>query len=806
MSFHIRRLIWIVVCFAATALAGRPALAQTRQMQIELDSSTPAARSLAPVLLVWKVTSQSSNLIEGHFEITVTDDHEMLAQVATEDLVLSAGQQTIRTLLPPLDSITYFPELTLHVRFIGKRERLDLGKHLIRVPPISQRGLVVGVSNPWQSAASPALDALLQQMRLEKMVPEPAEGRGSTLNTTTSRLLSADLPQIALSYCVFDLLLLPEDGFATLRSQQLAAILDWVRSGGSVCVVPGKLVLSPAHVDFLNALSGTTSDIPPYLLDSTGHLMPPDDVADDGPSPKSYRVGLGRAVVALGRPEQAVTWWDSAAWREAVAFLWKVRHDQVATLTGNPTTKKNSGATGSLPARASPEPDDDAAGGQAASATPQQQVQQVDVRTLPPGAFAAQPVQVYMADDYNKFMQWAPIPIHTVDQLLLKLMPASMRIMPLSLMMLMLGLYVLVIGPGDYFGLGWIKRRKWTWILFPAVTIGFAVAVLWLSQWFLGITDNRRALTIVDLGDDGRVVRQNRFELVITGSSRTVTTPVKQAFFTPISHHHFSGSMAWNQMAGVTYATPRGGAGGFNPNQRDATDPGPTQYAGRVPSLYTANQNLPQWTPRLNRQLGILPRDAEVAVDWKAVHRAIPEGSLKDFTTDWQKYDPLRKELGSHFGNGATIYLLHGSDEAIRLPSSNRPPQTPDPNDPFPDNYSEYGPRVQVSKTITGPNGQQQTVTSWEYQGIKSSFIRDLCGVQQPGMFSVVSQISPNGGHSFDDLTLLDPSDDRQWLIVVVVPTGPDHKMVRTSIGNFSHVEIVPNGQDYVMYRKLVVK
>jgi hypothetical protein len=794
MSKPLRWLICWAACLGGAGLIDRPALAQTRQMQIDMDSSTPAPRSLAPILVVWRVTSHSSNLTEGHFEIMLTDDREVLARVETEDVVLSAGQQTIRTLLPPLDSITHFPELTLHVRFIGKRETLNLGKHLLRVPPITQRGLVVGVSNPWQSATSPALDSLLQQTRLEKMIPEPTEGRSLTLSTSHSRMLPGDLPQTALGYCVFDLLLLPEDGFSTLRAQQLAAILDWVRAGGSVCVVPGRVVLTPAHVGFLNSLFATSSGTPPYLLDSTGHLMPPADVAPDDPSPQSYRVGLGRAVVVLGSPDQSATWWNSPAWREAVAFLWKVRHDQIATLTADSNQAPQAKATDEQTKRASPEKPATRGGGVGSEP-------EVIISELPPTAAGLAPAPgmvaggYYPLDAYTQFHSWAPIPIHTLDQLLFKLMPDSMRVMPLGLMMLMLGVYVLVIGPGDYFGLGLIKRRKWTWVLFPTVTIGFAVFLLLLSQWFLGITDNRRSLVIVDLGDDGRVVRQNQIELVITSTTRSVATPVRQAYFAPIAHQHFGGSMPWNQMqfAGATPYRTAVMATGFNPNQRDASDPGPTSYVGRVPSQFTATQNQPQWTPRLNRQLSIQPNDSDVVVDWDRVRSLLPDPASVPTppvtTPPWidpnLRFDQattmppaevkgtgdvrsLEDYLLPCFGNRAAVSVLHGPDKLWA--AGNASPMFTD--------QANQGRHVQVTRTV---NGRTQTV--WEPDISTTNFLRDISVVEQPGFFSTVSQISPSGGHTFDDLTLLDPSDERLWLVVVTIPRGQDFVMYRKVLG-----------------------
>ena len=46
----------------------------------------------------------------------------------------------------------------------------------------------------------------------------------------------------------------------------------------------------------------------------------------------------------------------------------------------------------------------------------------------------------------------------------------------------------------------------------------------------------------------------------------------------------------------------------------------------------------------------------------------------------------------------------------------------------------------------------------------------DLCVRQQQGIFQIVSQTSPAGGSNFEDLSILDSSDSRQWLVVVYVP------------------------------------
>jgi hypothetical protein len=41
-------------------------------------------------------------------------------------------------------------------------------------------------------------------------------------------------------------------------------------------------------------------------------------------------------------------------------------------------------------------------------------------------------------------------------------------------------------------------------------------------------------------------------------------------------------------------------------------------------------------------------------------------------------------------------------------------------------------------------------------------------------MFTLVSQVSPSGGPAIEDAALLDPADDSQWVLVVLVTRGDD--------------------------------
>jgi hypothetical protein len=47
-------------------------------------------------------------------------------------------------------------------------------------------------------------------------------------------------------------------------------------------------------------------------------------------------------------------------------------------------------------------------------------------------------------------------------------------------------------------------------------------------------------------------------------------------------------------------------------------------------------------------------------------------------------------------------------------------------------------------------------------------FLQQTCVRPGLGLFAVVSQIAPTGGDNFEDLSVLDPSNPNEWLLVVV--------------------------------------
>jgi len=198
-----------------------------------------------------------------------------------------------------------------------------------------------------------------------------------------------------------------------------------------------------------------------------------------------------------------------------------------------------------------------------------------------------------------------------------------------------------------------------------------------------------------------------------------------------------------------------------------------------LPYLYTVTQHMPQWTPQLNRLMQFAPENKAEAFDWSAV----ADAKFKPFNADtglvsvrgaeainsvqkhqtaildgnWQQ--EIAKQVVLAFGPDAAAYVFRGGEWQ---------------------NVTGSTPLAQLGTN----NNQYYNGSYWVHEAKGRTFLLDACVSPTVGLFSVVSQISPNGGRDFEDLTLLDPTDENQWLLVIVVP----------------------NGDDLLVYRKLYVK
>lgn len=718
ISSFMARIVSSSLVLIATLAVTQQVFAQASQITVDLSALSPPIRSDAPMTLVWRIVSQSSGLIEGQLDITVHDSGQVLGHVV-DDVVLTTGEQLIRTVLPPIESHHLVNPPGLHVELYSKGRKLgtwDPG--ILQSPGQWQRKQVILICDPWQSALPPGTHQLVDQLRIDTW---NADVEDRTISTVPARVRPDDLPADSLGYCGFDIVVLVQEGLADLKESQLRPILEWVEAGGSLCLAPGNSILKEYHTAFLNQAAHAGPGEPLFVLESSGRLLD-GEPADSAASPVLLRRhGLGRIALVRGKLDRLMTAHEPEL-RGMLAFLWKMRNDRlVEFLAGGKFLVKVD--------------------------VPKDKADPAE------NQWQARNFNVSYAQLRPQKMQLAALPLQSGDQLVSRLMPEGLKVVPLPLIGMILVLYVVLIGPADWLVLGAIRRRKWTWFTFPFVTVALTLLTVWLAEWYMQVTDNRRAVTFHDVGIDGQVARRNRFEVLFKSSERDVTTELNREIFSDMSLQRFSSAM-WlsnqqRQMQGID-------------QRRRNTDV--AKYAGRVPSHYAVTQFLSQWTPQLNRRFTI-PRAGEKTVDfdWNkfadaAVYRpdTIPvPGAPRE---------ALVNDVRQAFGGNAHVAVFVGGKRQVLMG-----------NFAFLQSGAVYG---------IDPYGNQLAQQQAYYPGYnpnqqKSDFLDDVSVNGLGGLFAVVSQMSPTGGKDFEDMALVDPSSPDQWLLVVAVENGNEVDVYR---------------------------
>lgn len=743
---------WLIFTQNQASAQRPPAL-----LSAEIDATSPPVRAGAPATILWKLRSQSSALLKGMLEVSVYDGTELIVRLVTDEQAVGTGDSHHRTVLPPLSiSNTGYGALEVDLRLLTDRKPIDLGRHSLRVPNLWQRTLVIGVADARQAAGASALDTLLDSLRFENYSPLEQD---RTLTTSVFRVGPDDLLADPLTWCGYDVAVLCEEGFAELRDNQLQAVLRWVDAGGSLCVAPARATLKEQHVRFLHELCASGPDGGLFSLDARGQLLDPENDASAGDALLLKRFGLGRVALIRGELERLIQ--NSTDVRRMAAHLWKLRRDQAklfvavgqwdayrlfdTTAAKDPLLKqyleRSLGQYKKMQSERAQrgEPVDPEI-----EAIIEQRARQLSDLAAKQNASGAQDPQLVQQQQQQQAviaqqmaslrphdMQLASMPIQTGDQLLEQLMPRDLKIVPLKLIGLILVLYVVAIGPGDYFFLGILKKRKWTWLLFPATTVAVAAGTIVLSHWYMRVSAIPRRVTVLDIGAGNRVARTSAFETLFRGTPGEAVTDVTRKMLCPMSLQRFSQGSWFNYQQAQ--------AGGTAQQYRLA---GTSRFTGRVPTQYAVQQYLPQWTPQLNRMFGMSSPEDAVEFDWQSL-------------------------AGQQFGSVSDAEIVSAAKEtAEKLIAALGAPSAV---------FIATADRLRLVSGETDALQSAAVVSAYQWQSQEGrTFLHDICLYPHGGFFNVVSQISPKGGDDFEDLALLDPSDPNQWLLIVVAPRGDD--------------------------------
>ena len=641
---------------------------QDARLNVDLAAASPRVRRNAPVTLLLKAYWNGASIAEGRFEVRYfADGQRLTSETVSHDVVLTPGEQTIRVNLPTAGSIVSFAQDEIHLKFVTEKESFDLKRYPL---PFNNCFRTMNVCIVGPTDRGPTTDVetdITDSLRCGDLLASSQLSRGS-VSTVFDRWDNVDVPESALHFCSFDLVVLRPEGLADLRQKQTAALLQWVRAGGSVAVLLSKNV-SGHHIEFLNQLV-RESHTNPFVLNTDGTLVSDESTTANGIW--TAHCELGRAVIVdldlvPNDPDELWT-----AWRVPAGFLWKLRKERQDRLAG-------------------------------LSSRQWQRLRETFGQTT--GRVRSQQVV------------WQPL--GSVGRFVSQLMPEDVRVVPMGLIALILFGYLLMIGPLDYFFLGYLKRRRYTWITFPLITLFVAFLCIWLSEYYLSSRNTGRKVVVQDIGADGSVLRASRYEMTFLSRRAEVTSEVKNALFTPLDSDRL------NVNAGYYYYQYPGQPGSANLR--------PALYQGRMPADYSVSQVVPQWKPQINRWLEIAP-----------------EGdSLSDFP----------------WGNASL--LRHHSEEALKQAIQRK---WPDAKSVV---FREGGERVRITGWGDVFQRPRENVNSPYIRRIphhsSEAFEDEMTHRPRQGFFEFVSQLSPNGGDNFEDLTLLDDSDPSQAVLMIAV-------------------------------------
>ena len=325
-----------------------------------------------------------------------------------------------------------------------------------------------------------------------------------------------------------------------------------------------------------------------------------------------------------------------------------------------------------------------------------------------------------------------------------ELMPKTVRLIPFPALLGTLGLFLLMIGPGDYYVLGWFRRRRYTWVLFPAVSLLFTLATVLMANHYLGARDVRRSLIVVDLDKDGTALRWNRYELVFAARDKQAVTELTNALWAPVNsammpqafqtippayllqRYNSGGNMTYNYHVSSISVTAGGGA------EREAGMP---WYEGILPAHFQTSESIRQWQPELNRVFSFEPPPVPLFPNWPAIEQA------------WPNLQNIRAKLSASKPFTGDVCAISSSNAFTFGPGVIIPPA------------NQMMPRDQV---IYGPSSPDL---------LPPSILLQLSTADSTGLLSLVSQISPTGGGNFEDAPAMDTSDSA---LAIVTHSGDD--------------------------------
>jgi len=610
-----------------------PGWAQEKPLKLSIRREWEGARSSAPLSLRVFAKWQRSELLEGRLHLKPFVDTRQISSWTGNEISLSDSELFVWT-MSPRPIMTDTTRYALQTELISEYPGLELEMLDVEVPVRSRRVMVVALIVEHGSSVPAGLGSAELPNAFERaftLQDFVTPQDAAHLHLHLSRVDPKDFPDQPLRLTGLDAVLIPHDMLGRLRSNQLEALQRWVAAGGSMLVIRAGQLTASAD-EWLRDVSLTAW--PRHAIRSREL---PDNLS-------IFDIGLGQLLV-LDRGLDGA----SAEWTRTAGQLLRLRQERTDELLGE--RKLSISATNDRRTR--------------------------DFEKLEPRG------RISLQD----------VPGRTNLQKLL--MPESIRGMPFWLAASVLGLCLVCIGPLDYWVLGALRKRRWTWVMFPLVALGFTGWMAHLAADHNGRNDVRHWLSVVDVTPAGEVLRTSRLELTYGATGRVVPHEVSQQWWCDLRSEDLDSIYSYGA--------------GSSTGQR-------LEYSGAVPFSYVVSEPVLQWTTRMQRitTLGADPDLAEYPlpqVDWKPMMQGIRSVQVPDAE--------LQKQLGS---------LQSQAPEAIIGVS--RPGQAP------------------VWKVDAGDTSRTASLAQGVLPHLLASHDRE------DGIFYLLSELSPTAGPDCEDLVL----------------------------------------------------
>lgn len=538
----------LFVLLLVLLIAGAPSAMAVEQppVRMTLEPVSLRTRTGGPIGLRIKLHYNRQQLLEGDLLLKIFEgrrDFGLLRATCRYDgIVLHGTDANFDVLLPPLAD-AFDGSFDVEAWFETKTENIPLSAgrivrdtpdtfNLMSSDPSRRSTILFSVSG----RADPRIitssrDFLHDILSPLALIPQD---RQQEITWVPASMSGTDLPENPLQLCSSDLVLITDGALSQLESSQLQALVTWTEAGGSLCLVPTDQGLTGRHLEFVRRLLPQHAER--MILTDAGLLQ----LATGGTPFCAAYTGLGRCVLIPHGVHPGTEL--SAAHRSWIGrFLWKARGCHYPA-DGESFADVNR--------KKLPEP--------------------AESQTTGIPGYSGMSMQNMLVAQQSMFGQ-------KCESIL---MPSDVTMVPTSVIIMLLSAYVLAVGPVDYFVLGLFRLRKYTWIVFPVVTLGFTLTMIAVAHHYLGASDTGKQFVVTDVLADGRPVRSSVIDLQYLGSRREVSNAYQAGLI----------ASAEADLLALT---------------------------GRFPQDYAASHRIEQWAPDIIRTFTLSPQPIpDLGIDW----------------------------------------------------------------------------------------------------------------------------------------------------------------------------------------------